>query len=1015
MTLFGTAAHAQFVIDGFGLSGNESIRDTLVEPGDQVYVLLTVQTPEGWTITGVGLEDEAASVAQAYFYTGFVPAGEPSNSATVDVDTVTMEINQSNDPPTVSFKTTIPDVLPANLRSLQLVLSVYGRDDQGELRYSDVVASFIGVLDIVAINNPIDNLHSAYLSMDRTEDAGPTISDPVNNGQIGRLFSVVYTQPLDAARQSLILELRESTENGGFIPHRLFLSDTLAGEDKAIVINSLNLAQSDGVDSITGPTSLNHRSDMDIWLHYRESGGQGAQTDTARVVDLRVDLLTETPTLTEPRVGSESPDPDVRVIYRLPEKADTVQLTFTLDSLSLVDDPLSPHVLTLDIINNTAGEHYLVLDGSNIGSNGPHVQHSNNGPEDELVPQALYNVTLSYGDALGNPLASVTNNGYIWPEDLTTVPPRIISPSTGMSDNNSFWVQFELPEIPQQGSVYVSFTAIPPYPGSPHLVYMGDLSASGVQSLFLNAQALDMSGPPVTSVVGGNTLVDGSLYFIRVTYQDHYGNDEAQSTARLITYDNSTIAPTIIAPSDSASLTFGALDVYYAQPEAATDGTVKLIFEQTGGPEVDLYSPHVVYLSDPDSGDFKQVTVYPSFLDAGEGVDSVHNAGSLVARGRYRMSLAYQDALLNPEGVTFIRELMFPSGSTVSVHGSQISSSVNPGESEMPLIQFGLSSDGGSALRGVKLAVEGSVTSSDLANNGMVLWASVDSILQPELDTPLDTLDPWIGGDMQWDSLSLALEEIERYVIVSGSFRSSANAANTINLVLNTGAGIDCGGDPVVCTNCPIGLPDIALPVLVSQMFVEPDTTFTALAVNWVVESELNTLGFRLWRTDDMGSVNQVVASYADHEDLYGRGNAATAKRYRYVDRNLSHDRVYTYSIDVVGMDGLTVFPVGLSASGTPATPPSDFSINKIYPNPFNQETTIEFVVPFSESTTLTIYNILGQPVRELINAQLAPAVYRAHWNGQNDSGITVPTGVYFVRLHAAGRFDSTQKILLIR
>ncbi|MCB9367888.1 MAG: T9SS type A sorting domain-containing protein [Calditrichaeota bacterium] len=1015
LTLFHGTAEAQFVIDGFGISGSETVRDTLVEQGDNIYVLLTVQTPEGWTIDGAGLQDESADVATIYFYSVAVPIGNPSNSAVVDIDTETLEINQDNDPPTVSFKVRLPEVLALNLRSLQMVVSVYGRDELDSLHYSDVVTSFIDAGEYVGVDNPIDDLHASYLDVDRSANTKPTITAPLNNERVGRLFTVAYSQPLTAQRHTLTLVMLEYPYSGGpTITHRLFLTDSSAGENKELTLNSLNLGQSDGVDSISGNTSLNHLSDLDLFLFYRLAGSQGEWTDSAAVVDLRVDLLTDTPTLTEPRLGSESPIPEVRVIYRLPEPADTVQLTFTSDSLSLVEDPFSPHIITLETENNGAGEHYLVLDGGDIGENGRHVLISNNGPEDELVSQVIYNVTLSYGDELNNPQTSVTNSGYIWPEDLTTLPPRIIAPTTNTKDNSSFWVQFELPEVPLQGSVYLSFTALPEYAGSPHIIYLGGLAAGGVHSLFLNGQALDMSGPPVTSVQGGNSFVDGSRYFIRVAYQDHLGNDEAESTARLITYDNSSEPPTILSPVDGDTLTFGQLDVTYSQPEPATGGTVKITFEQTGGPEVDLFSPHILYLTDAGSGAEKTVTISPAFLESGAGVDSVHNPGTLVARGLYRMTLSYQDQLLNPAGSVFVRNLMFPSGSTVTINGSTLGTAITPGATNVPLIQFGLMSDGGSALRGLNLSVEGSVVSSDVIASRMILWSSVDSLLQTELDVPLDTLDNWYGGDMSWDSLSLELSEIERHVIVSGGFSTSANAANTLNLVLNSGTSVDCGGDPVVCTNCPVGMPDIALPVLVSSMFVEEDTTFTALVVNWIAESEHNVLGFRLWRTDDVDGTYRVVGSYSENEELYGRGNAATAKRYRIVDRNLRHDRVYTYSVDVVGMDGLSA-AIGLTASGTPAQPPSDFHIQKIYPNPFNQETAIQFVVPFAETTTLIIYNILGQPVRELINAQLAPSVYRAHWNGQNDQGMTVPSGVYFVRLRAAGRFDTTQKILLIR
>ncbi len=1015
LVMFGGTAHAQFVINGFGLSGGVTALDSIVEAGDPVSVVLTVDVPEGWTLEGVGIERQGDYEGNSYGYSDPVPFGDPSTVDAMRIDIASVVIDSGVDPQIVRFTANMPEQLALNLRSMQMSVGVFGRDSEGELRYSLEVVSFIDAGELAGINNPVDAQHRPYLGIEHAAASRPTITSPGANTTVGRLFTLEYDQPFDAVSRSLILVIQESPESGGTINHTLFLADTLAGDDKQLVLNSLNLGQSDGVDSLVGPTSLNHRSLLTLQLYYTVAGEPGQQTDPSIVGNVFADLRTEIPVFTEPRVGSESPAPDIRVIYRLLEEADSVQVVFALDSLSILEDPFSPHIVTLAVQHNGRGEHYLILDGTNLGTGGPNVLHNNNGPNDQLINQALYNVSLSYGDIWGNPAAVVTNNGYIWPEDLTTVPGQILAPVSNSSDNNSFWVQFSLPESPLVGSVYLWFSALPSYPGSPHTIHLGELASGGIHGLYLNAQALDLSGVPVTSVEGGNQFRHNSLYSIRVAYRDHYGNDEAVSTPRLARYDGATETPTIFAPFDNDTLRFFGTEVSFSQPEHATPGTVQLVLEQTGGPEPDLLSPHTMFLSNSDSGFFKTVSLQPGFIGPGPGIDSVQNAGSLVARGRYKLTVAYQDVLLNAPGSVFVRNLYFPSGSSVFVSGSSLNTSVIPGATNVPLIQFSLSSSGQSALRGLKLGVVGSVVSTDVTANRMILWSSVDSILQTGLDTPLDTLDSWLSGEMVWDSISLGLDETVRHVIVSGTFPSSANSSNSIHLVLQAGNGVDCGGDPVYCTLCPIGEPDVALPVLISSMYLGDDTTFSALVVNWIAESEYNTLGFRLWRSDNENPDSRIIASYASNHELYGRGNAAEAKRYHYTDRNLRNDLVYTYSIDAVGMDGLTVHPIGLTASGSPPSPPSNYSFRKIYPNPFNQETTIEFVVPFTEEAELTIYNLLGQEVRHLIKAQLAPSIYRTKWNGQNDDGVTMPSGLYLVRLRAAGRFDATQKILLIR
>lgn len=86
---------------------------------------------------------------------------------------------------------------------------------------------------------------------------------------------------------------------------------------------------------------------------------------------------------------------------------------------------------------------------------------------------------------------------------------------------------------------------------------------------------------------------------------------------------------------------------------------------------------------------------------------------------------------------------------------------------------------------------------------------------------------------------------------------------------------------------------------------------------------------------------------------------------------------------------------------------PTEFRLSQNYPNPFNPSTVIEFALPQKEFVNITIYNILGQKVRELINSEFNPGVHRLTFNGVN-----LASGVYFYRIQA-GRFAETKKMLL--
>ena len=129
----------------------------------------------------------------------------------------------------------------------------------------------------------------------------------------------------------------------------------------------------------------------------------------------------------------------------------------------------------------------------------------------------------------------------------------------------------------------------------------------------------------------------------------------------------------------------------------------------------------------------------------------------------------------------------------------------------------------------------------------------------------------------------------------------------------------------------------------------------------------------------------------------------AGAYNYRLKQIDTDGSFEYSYSIDVyVGM-------------------PKTFVLQQNYPNPFNPTTLIEYEIPGNQvnpsenlDTRLTIYNLLGAEVRTLVSDKTAPGFYSVPWNGRDNRGVEVPTGVYIYRLQA-GKFTDTKKMLLVR
>jgi hypothetical protein len=102
-------------------------------------------------------------------------------------------------------------------------------------------------------------------------------------------------------------------------------------------------------------------------------------------------------------------------------------------------------------------------------------------------------------------------------------------------------------------------------------------------------------------------------------------------------------------------------------------------------------------------------------------------------------------------------------------------------------------------------------------------------------------------------------------------------------------------------------------------------------------------------------------------------------------------------------------------ANDDPYTPALTDNITAInYPNPFNPETTISFFLPQAGETELSIYNLKGQKVRNLLSSPLPTGTHRANWNGMDDSNKPVSSGIYFYRINA-NQHSYTGKMIMAK
>ena len=78
---------------------------------------------------------------------------------------------------------------------------------------------------------------------------------------------------------------------------------------------------------------------------------------------------------------------------------------------------------------------------------------------------------------------------------------------------------------------------------------------------------------------------------------------------------------------------------------------------------------------------------------------------------------------------------------------------------------------------------------------------------------------------------------------------------------------------------------------------------------------------------------------------------------------------------------------------------PEGFVLYPNYPNPFNPETRIKYEIIDESRITLRVYDVLGKEIRTLVDEKKPTGIYRASWDGSNETGEQVPSGIYILKL----------------
>ena len=186
--------------------------------------------------------------------------------------------------------------------------------------------------------------------------------------------------------------------------------------------------------------------------------------------------------------------------------------------------------------------------------------------------------------------------------------------------------------------------------------------------------------------------------------------------------------------------------------------------------------------------------------------------------------------------------------------------------------------------------------------------------------------------------------------------------------------------------------------------------------LTWDSASELFVDGFEIQKKDSASLVWDSIGF------VQGAGTTSSMHQYSYLDTVIKYGRFYYRLLQHRTDDSIIVYDSIISVLVSAPMKvvaerniPQTFVLNQNFPNPFNPSTTIGYDLPVSGWVSLRVYNILGQQIAELVNAEQKSGHHESLWNAKS------PSGMYFYRIVVVGvsdpihRYIQQKKMILLK
>ncbi len=295
-------------------------------------------------------------------------------------------------------------------------------------------------------------------------------------------------------------------------------------------------------------------------------------------------------------------------------------------------------------------------------------------------------------------------------------------------------------------------------------------------------------------------------------------------------------------------------------------------------------------------------------------------------------------------------------------------------------------------------ATAGQAITWTIVNNGsesiFVLGSSVSEIASGATGTVSAT-----SGDAGVSAIVLDAEGDKFAGSTSASVTASTSAANS------EGATLALSVDYSVTWDVPV-------PAELAS-FAADITGDQDVQLQWAVSSQTNNLGWEVYRSQDNDVFERVSGL------ISGDGTSDTFRTFGFLDAELPATDVLFYYLRQIDLNGTVtrsnVIEVMLAPTAVlEQALPLATELAQNYPNPFNPETTIHFDLASESGVSLRVFDMTGQVVRTLVRGSLPAGSYTQLWDGRNELGLKVGSGVYFYELQA-GSFNSKKKMTLLQ